>query len=137
MNTKAPSVLIGSSLNLQVTGSGIGPDRIIRLLFAVQRRCCSYSVWLCGLYHGALQFLVSCFFSPFSIVFSSLGEEGLVYVLLVHLFVYFARATFCPFSLPLDVRGGRWLLIVALSDCSTSITFLAHMSRRLIGELIV
>ena len=76
MNTIAPSVLNGSSLNLQVTGAGIGPDRIIRLLFAVQRRCCSYSVWLYGLYHGALQFLVSCFFSPFSIAISSLGEEG-------------------------------------------------------------
>ena len=50
------------------------------------------------------------FFSPFSIVITSLGEE--VYVLLMHLFVYFARANFCPFFLHLGV--GLRLVIVAL-----------------------
>ena len=36
-------------------------------------------------------------------------------MLLVHfLFVYFARVNFCPFSLPLGVRGWLRLLIVVL-----------------------
>ena len=47
-------------------------------------RCCSYSVWLCGLYYGALHVLQSVlpcslssyFFIPLSIVITSLGEEG-------------------------------------------------------------
>ena len=43
----------------------------------------SFSVWLCGLYYGALHDLKSprglcprVFFIPFSIVITSLGEEG-------------------------------------------------------------
>ena len=44
--------------------------------------------------------LSSCFFVPFSIVITSLGEEGAG---LVHLFVCFACVSFCPFSLPLGV----------------------------------
>ena len=42
---------------------------------------------------------VLVFFSPLSIVITSLGERGAV--LLVDLFVYFARVDFCPYSLPL------------------------------------
>ena len=45
--------------------------------------CCSYSVWLCGLYYGAVHvlkssraLLFSCFFIPLSIVITLLGEEG-------------------------------------------------------------
>ena len=41
---------------------------------------CSYFVWLCGFYYGAFRVvlpcsLFSCFFSSFSIVIISLGEE--------------------------------------------------------------
>ena len=55
------------------------------------------------------------FFSPFSTVITSLGQEKrkLVYLLLVHLFVYFTRVDFCP-SLPLDVGGLLRLVIVVL-----------------------
>ena len=43
-----------------------------------------------------------------------LRKRELVYVLLVHLFVDLARVNFCPFSLPLGVRGWLLLVIVAL-----------------------
>ena len=56
----------------------------------------------------ALLFVLVFLQSLYSIMITSLGEEReLVYVLLVHLFVYFARVNFCPFSLPLGVGG--WL----------------------------
>ena len=42
-------------------------------------------------------------FIPFRIVIISLGEEGAVCVLLVHLIVCFARVSLCPFSRPLGV----------------------------------
>ena len=51
---------------------------------------------LCGFYYGAFH-VESCLAlcSRFSIVITSLGEEReLAYVLLVHLFVYFARVDF-------------------------------------------
>ena len=41
---------------------------------------------------------------------TSPGEDRV----LVHLFVYFARVNFCPFSLPVGARGWLWLMIVAL-----------------------
>ena len=50
--------------------------------------------------------LSSCFFSPFNIVITSLGEGELVCVLLVRLFVCFLHVSCCPFSLPLDVGVG-------------------------------
>ena len=52
------------------------------------------------------------FFSPFSIVITSLGEERAG--------VYASRAfvNFCPFSLPLGVRGLPWLVIVTLPGLS-------------------
>ena len=73
-------------------------------------RCCSYYVWLCGLYYGKLHVVKSCLalcprvfflfffvcffffwggggFIPFNIVITSLREEELIYVLVVHLFV--------------------------------------------------
>ena len=34
-----------------------------------------------------------------------LGKRELVYVLLMHLYVYFARVNFCPFSLLFGIRG--------------------------------
>ena len=43
-----------------------------------------------------------------------MGKRELVYVLLVHLFVHFACINFCPFYLPLGVRGWVQLVIMAL-----------------------
>ena len=77
-------------------------------------RCCSYTVLLCGLDHGEASRLVlpcssaPCFFSPFSIVIISLGEEGV----LVNLVVYF---NLCPFSLSLGVEAWLRRLTVALA----------------------
>ena len=39
----------------------------------------------------------------------------MIYVLLVQLFVHFARLDFCPFSLPLGVRAWLRLVIVELT----------------------
>ena len=58
--------------------------------------------------------LSSCFFIPFSIVFTSLGKRELVCVLLVHLFVCFVRVNFCHFSFPFDFGGWLRFVIVAL-----------------------
>ena len=58
--------------------------------------------------------LSSCFVIPFSIVITSLGEEGagLFRVCASRAFVYlFSRVKFCPFSLPLGARGWLRLLI--------------------------
>ena len=49
--------------------------------------------------------LSSSFLIPCSIMITSLGKRELVYVLLVHLFVCFARISVCPVSLPLGVGG--------------------------------
>ena len=43
-----------------------------------------------------------------------LGKRELVYVLLVHLFVYVGRVDFCPFSQPLNVSVWQRFVIVAL-----------------------
>ena len=45
-------------------------------------------------------YLSSCFFFPFSIVITPLGEEGAGLCASRRLFVCFARASFGPFSLP-------------------------------------
>ena len=37
-----------------------------------------------------------------------------LYVIVVRLFVCFARASFCPFSLPLGVGGWLWFVFVTL-----------------------
>ena len=85
---------------------------------AVLRRwslCYSYFVWVCGLYDGAfyVQFYLAFSFL-FSTVITSLGKRELAYIVLVHLFVYFARVNFCPFSLPLGVEVWLRFVIVAL-----------------------
>ena len=79
------------------------PPPPFMLLTVLRRwsRCCSYSVWLCGIYYGALHVwsclaLCSPVFQPFSIAIIS-GKRELVYVLLVHLFVYSATLTFVLF----------------------------------------
>ena len=53
--------------------------------------------------------------SPVVLAFLSprLGKRELVLVLLVHLFVCFARVCFCPFSLLLGVEGWLRFVIVA------------------------
>ena len=83
-------------------------------------RC--YSVWLCGLYYGALHDLVfpcslsSCFVIPFSIVITWLGEEG-AGLCASRAFVCCCcclRVSFCHLSLPLGVRDWLRFVIVAL-----------------------
>ena len=76
-------------------------------------------MWFCGLYHGSFNVLKSSralcprFSVWFSILIAPLGGEEAVFVLLVHLFVCFARVCFCPFSLPLGVEGWLRFVIVA------------------------
>ena len=84
--------------------------------------CICLFVLLCGLYYGALHVLVlHCFalcprVSSFllALCLPRLGKRELVYVLLVHLFVYFARVSFCHFSVPLGVGGSLRFVVVAL-----------------------
>ena len=65
----------------------------------------------------ALLFVLVCFsFQSYVALWSPrLRKKELAYVILVHLFVYFARFSFCPFSLPLCVRDWLRLAIVALT----------------------
>ena len=64
----------------------------------------SYFVWLCAFH------VESCLalWSP------RLGKRELVYVLLVHMFVYFAGVNVCHFSLPLGVGGRLRIVTVAV-----------------------
>ena len=57
--------------------------------------------------------LSSCFFIPFSIVITSLVEDG-AGLCASREFVYFTPVNFCPISLPLGVSDWLRLLIVAL-----------------------
>ena len=57
---------------------------------------------------------VLLYFSPFSVVITSIGDKELVYVVLVHVFVYFARINVCHFSLPLGIRVWMRLVIMTL-----------------------
>ena len=56
--------------------------------------------------------LFLCFFSPFSIEITSLGEEK-AYLSAFRTFVRFALVWFCLFSLPLGVWVWLWFVIVA------------------------
>ena len=58
--------------------------------------------------------LFLCFFSPFSIAITSLGEEG-VNLSAFRTFVRFVLVWICRFSLPLGVWEGLRFVIVALS----------------------
>ena len=93
------------------------------MLLTIQRPWprCSYFVWLCGLYYGALHVLksfhalcprVSSFF--LALWSPCLGKRKLVCVLLMHLFVCFVRVSFCHFSLTLGVGGWLQFVIAAL-----------------------
>ena len=76
------------------------------MLLTVLKRwpwCCSYSVWLCGLYYVALHVLMSpCAVCPrvssfrLALWSSRLGKRELVYVALVYLFVLYVLV-FYPF----------------------------------------
>ena len=58
--------------------------------------------------------LLSCFSVLFRIMIFYLGKTELVYILLIHVFVYFACVTLCLFSLPLGVMDWLQFVIVAL-----------------------
>ena len=65
--------------------------------------------------HALLFVLVLLLFqSCLALISSRFGKRELVFVLLVQLFVYFARVSFCHFSLPLGVRDWLPLVIVTL-----------------------
>ena len=93
------------------------------LLSGLRRRswCLSFSLWLCGLYCGALRVLKSCLTLCPRVLFSfllalgspRLEKKELVYVILVHLFVCFASVSICPFCFPLGVGG--WLRFVSVA----------------------
>ena len=92
--------------------------------------CYSFFGWLCGFYYGAFHvesFLALCahVFSSFDIVTTSPEEEGLVYVLLMHLFVYFTRVDFYSFACPLGVGG--WLRLEFSINLFTIIKYM-HIS---------
>ena len=67
------------------------------------------------MFSPALLFVVVFFLSVLLALWSPrLGKNELIYMLLVHLFVRFALANFCPFSLPLGDRGWLRFVIVAI-----------------------
>ena len=84
---------------------------VVPVLFLIM---CSFLVYTTGrlMYLGLLVLFV--LFSPFVLAFWSprLGKRELVFVLLVHLFV-FLRVCFCPFSLALWF--GSWLQFVIVA----------------------
>ena len=69
-----------------------------------------------------LCYFVLVFFSPFSIVIASLGEER-ANLSVFRTFVRFLLVWFCQFPLPLGVWEGLWFVIVALPGLS--LTFLS------------
>ena len=78
-------------------------------------------MWLYGFYYGAFRVVMlcslsSCFFFSllFSIVITSLGEEGAGLCASRPFVFYFARVNFSPFLLPLGVRDWLRFVIVAL-----------------------
>ena len=57
--------------------------------------------------------LFMCFFSPFSIAITSLGEER-ANLSAFRMFVRFALVWFCLFPFPLGVWEGLWFVILEL-----------------------
>ena len=104
------------------------PPRQYMLLAVLRRQSrCFYSVWLRGLYYGALHVLKSSralcpLVSSFLVAFCSprLGKRVLVCVLLAHLFLFlFRTCSFLPFFSPSWCRG-----LAAVCVCGTPWTFL-------------
>ena len=74
--------------------------------------CVALQFTLRGVSRLVLPFFLSmCFFCFFSILITLLGEEGIVFVLIVHLFVSYAHVNLCHFPLPPGVRGWLRLLL--------------------------
>ena len=70
-------------------------------------------------------FVLIFFFSPFSIVIVSLGEER-AGICASCASVYFTRVNHCPFYLPLDVRGWLRLVTVALPGLLYYLLFMLY-----------
>ena len=106
------------------------------MLRTVLRRWPGVVLVLCGfvvLYYGALNILKSCMalcprVSSFLLTLGQpcLGKSELVYVLLVHLFVCFARASFLSFFSSLGF--GDWLRLVIVTLLDFSIIFFVSIS---------
>ena len=110
------------------------------LLSVLRRRsrCCYYSVWLCGLYYGELHVYSCLALCPrissvlLALWSPRLGKREVVYVLLVHLFVYFARVNlaFFRFLLVSVIGCGVWLwhsLDFLLTFLKNLIPLLSHI----------
>ena len=76
--------------------------------------------------------LFLCFFSPFSIAITSLGEER-ANVSAFRTFVRFALVWFCLFPLPLGLWEGLWFVIVALPGL---FSYLFLYSLKTVGQSI-
>ena len=105
--------------------SALNP-RWFTLLTVLRRwsRCWSYPLLLCGLSYEAICFMsylvlfCSCFFSPFSIAITSLGEESL------SASVLFCVCSICE-CLVLLISSSTWCLgRAAVCDCGFPWTFL-------------
>ena len=85
---------------------------VVPVLFLI---LCSFVVYTTGRLMFKSLLVLFVLVSPFVLAFWSprLGKKELVFVLLVHLFVCFARVCFCPFSLPLGVEVWLRFVIVA------------------------
>ena len=89
------------------------------IVYVLRRWSWCYSYFLCGIVvfsTGRFMLSLALIFVLvfFSVLFKwspRLGKRVKVYMLLMLLFVYFARIKFCPFSLPLCVRVGRRVLV--------------------------
>ena len=93
-----------------------------------------YSLLPCGLFYEAIccmSFHVSfcsCFFKPFSIAITSVGEE-IANLSAFRTFVRFVLVRICRFPLPLGVWEGLRLLIVALPGLFSF--FFMHLSHNI------
>ena len=76
---------------------------------------------------------VLVFFSPFSIVITSLGEER-ANLIVFRTFVRFVRAWICRFPIPLGVWEGLRFVIVALPGLF-SYLFCAHGSKQKVTKV--
>ena len=66
-----------------------------------------------------------------------MGKRKLVYLLLVHLFACFVRVSFCPFSLPLGVKGGLRFVIVPLPGLFYYVLCYQTVLRRGAGVILI
>ena len=85
-------------------------NAVVPVLFLI---LCSFVVYTTERLVFKSLFVLFVLVSPFVLAFWSplLGKRELVFVLLVHLFVCFARVCFCPFSLQGWLRFVMWLTL--------------------------